>query len=135
MIALDTNILARLVTNDTPAQARQAQTLIDGASALFVAITVALELEWVLRGAYKLNRQQVVQSFEALLSIRNLNFERKMDVESALQHYRQGMDFADALHHAAATGCKALVTFDKSFIKLAVKERLMPPVQAPGNGA
>ena len=43
MIALDTNILARLVTNDTPAQAKQAQALIDNASTLFVALTVTLE--------------------------------------------------------------------------------------------
>lgn len=51
MIALDTNILARLVTNDDPVQAHEAAALIDAGKALFVPFTVTLELEWVLRGA------------------------------------------------------------------------------------
>jgi predicted nucleic-acid-binding protein len=51
MIVLDTNILARLVTNDDPVQARQSASLIDTGNALFVPLTVFLELEWVLRGA------------------------------------------------------------------------------------
>ena len=130
MIALDTNILARLITNDTPEQARQAQVLIDTATALFVPASVALELEWVLRGAYQLGKQEIAQSFEALLSIRNLNFERKTDIEAALRLYATGFDFADALHHSGAAGCKSLATFDKAFIKLAERAGLKPPVVA-----
>ena len=53
-VALDTNVLVRLLVNDDPAQAEQAAALIDASAACFVPITVALELEWVLRGAYKL---------------------------------------------------------------------------------
>lgn len=49
MIALDTNILARLVANDDPVQASQAVALIDTGNALFVPLTVTLELEWVLK--------------------------------------------------------------------------------------
>ena len=50
-VALDTNVLVRLLVNDDPAQAEQAAALIDASAACFVPITVALELEWVLRGA------------------------------------------------------------------------------------
>lgn len=134
MIALDTNILVRLVTNDDPVQARQAVALIDAGNALFVPLTVALEFEWVLRGAYSLDRPAVVRSFEALLSIRNVNFERQTDIHQALQYYQSGFDFADALHHAGTTGCEALATFDQKFRKQATKEKLNPPVIVPAGG-
>ena len=131
MIALDTNILARLVTNDDPVQARQSAALIDTGNALFVPLTVMLELEWVLRGAYALDRPDILRSFEALLSVRNINFERQSDIQLALQYYQLGFDFADALHHARTSGCKALATFDQKFKKLATKAKLKPPVIAP----
>jgi len=131
MIALDTNILVRLVTNDDLAQARQSAELIDTGGAFFVPFTVMLELEWVLRGAYLLDKSAIVRSFEALLSVRNINFERLSDIQHALQYYESGFDFADALHHAGSTGCKALLTFDRKFEKLATKAKLKPPVVAP----
>jgi len=131
MIALDTNILARIAANDTPTQAKRAANLIDSSGALFVPITVSLELEWVLRGPYKMPQSAIVKSFEGFLSVRNLNFERSGDIHLALQHYQAGFDFADALHHAGSTGCEALATFDKQFEKLAGKARLQPPVIAP----
>jgi predicted nucleic-acid-binding protein len=128
MIALDTNILARLVTNDNPRQAQQVVELIDTGDALFVPLTVMLELEWVLRGVYALEKSAIVNSFEALLSVRNISFERQADIQQALLYYQAGFDFADALHHASTTGCIALATFDKKFGKLAVKAKLKPPV-------
>ena len=131
MIALDTNILARLVTNDDPVQASQAASLIDTGNALFVPLTVTLELEWVLRGAYSLEKSAIIRSFEGLLSVRNMNFERQSDIQQALQYYHSGFDFADALHHTGTMGCKALATFDQQFKKLASKAKLKPPVIAP----
>lgn len=133
MIALDTNILARLVTNDDPVQARLSAALMDAGHALFVPLTVTLELEWVLRGVYGLDKSAIVRSFEALLSIRNMAFERQTDVEQALQNYQLGFDFADALHHVGAAGCQALVSFDQKLKKLASKIKLTPPVIAPGD--
>ena len=131
MIALDTNILARLVTNDDPVQALQAASLIDTGNALFVPLTVTLELEWVLRGAYALDKPAIARSFEALLSVRNMHFERQSDIQQALQYYQSGLDFADAMHHVGATACKAVATFDRKFRKLAAKAKLRPPVVAP----
>jgi len=131
MIALDTNVLARLVTNDNRTQAKEAATLIDSGVALFVPASVMLELEWVLRGAYQLDKKTIVRTFEHLLSIRNVSFERQADVEIALQHYALGFDFADALHHSACANCKAIASFDKQFQKLVTKTKLKPSVNTP----
>ena len=100
-IALDTNLLARLVTNDDPQQALQVADLIDASAACFVPITVVLELEWVLRGAYKLAPPAVIQAFEGLMDITQLHLEQEDLVRQALELHRHGLDFADALHHAS----------------------------------
>jgi predicted nucleic-acid-binding protein len=131
MIALDTNVLVRLVTGDDPAQARRVAARLDTGDAFFVPLTVTLELEWVLRGAYRLASDRVATAIEALLSIRNLRFADEPAVTRALQRYRQGLDFADALHLEGAHGCDALLSFDSSFRKQAQRKKLDPPVTAP----
>lgn len=131
MIALDTNVLVRLVTGDDAVQAKRVAARIDTGDAFFVSLSVALELEWVLRGAYKLARDRVVASFEALLSIRNLRFAEDQAITRALAHYRLGLDFADALHLEAASRCSALLSFDSKFRHRAARARLSPPVVAP----
>ena len=50
-VALDTNLLVRLLTNDDPQQARRVADLIDASSACFVPITVVLVLVLVLESA------------------------------------------------------------------------------------
>lgn len=129
MLALDTSILARLVATDHPAQTKAAVELIDGGGVFFIPLTVALELEWVLRAVFKLRRDAVAKSFEGLMSVRNLHFEQRGFVQAALQLHATGFDFADALHQACADGCDALLTFDDDFAKRG--GALNPPVRLP----
>ena len=128
MIALDTNILVRLVVNDEPAQARKAAARLDAGDAFFVPLTVTLELEWVLRGVYSLSVEAVTRSLESLMSIRNVHFEGEARISGALTQYARGLDFADALHLGASSDCEYLLTFDRKFSKLSVREKFKPPV-------
>lgn len=130
-IALDTNLLARLVTNDDPQQAQQVADLIDASAACFVPITVVLELEWVLRGAYKLPPTAVIQAFEGLMDITQLHLEQEDLVRRALEQHRQGLDFADALHLLRSEGCGAFFSFDRSLAQRAAEQGLSPRVQHP----
>jgi predicted nucleic-acid-binding protein len=129
--AIDTNLLVRLVTNDDPDQARRAAAAIDACEACFVPLTVTLELEWVLRGAYHLSTEAVVDAFDALLGVRHLHFEQEPTVRSALALLRQGVDFADALHHLGSRNCTVLLSFDRSLIRQAERLQLHPAVEAP----
>ena len=131
MIALDTNVLVCLVTGDDPAQARRVAARLDGGEAFFVPLTVALELEWVLRGPYGLSPERVVTTFEALLSIRNLRFAEEQALTRALVQHRSGMDFADALHLEAAAQCTAMLSFDAKLRNRARRAQLRPPVVTP----
>ena len=130
-VALDTNVLVRLLVNDDPVQAELAADLIDASSACFVPITVVLELEWMLRGAYKLPREAVIAAFEGLLAIRHLHLEQENLVRQALEVHRQGMDFADALHLVRSEGCGAMISFDRSMAALAMQLNLQPAVKHP----
>jgi predicted nucleic-acid-binding protein len=128
-IALDTNLLVRLLTNDDPQQAHQVADLIEASAACFVPITVVLELEWVLRGAYKLPREAIIRAFRGLMAIRHLHLEHEEQVLQALDAYGQGVDFADALHLLRSEGCSALVTFDRTFVRRAGELSLTPAVR------
>jgi predicted nucleic-acid-binding protein len=130
-IALDTNLLARLVTNDDPQQALQVADLIDASAACFVPITVVLELEWVLRGAYKLAPPAVIQAFEGLMDITQLHLEQEDLVRQALELHRHGLDFADALHLLRSEGCATFKSFDRSLEQLASALGIQPAVQRP----
>lgn len=128
MKSIDTNILVRYYTKDEPKQWPTAYRIILNEKALFVPRTVLLELEWVLSFSYELKRDTIVQVFEHLLGLANVMVEDEALLEAALNLYRQGFDFADALHWAASSDCTALLTFDRR--RLADRSRklkLMPP--------
>ncbi len=128
MIAIDTNILVRLLTGDDLRQMATAVRLIES-SRCFVPLTVSLELEWVLRGVYKIERVKIASLFDRLLLTANLFFESESTVRTALNGYRDGFDFADALHLAASAHCDAMYTFDKRFITSA--KNAQPACRAP----
>jgi predicted nucleic-acid-binding protein len=138
MDALDTNILARYyVEEDAPSHATRAQRetarrLLEHGGGVFVPKTVLLELEWVLRGVYRLPRRDVVRAFEHLLGLPNVEVEDRSGVSSALANLRSGLDFADALHHASSKACTAFLTFDgRRFVRRARRLALTPPVRVP----
>jgi predicted nucleic-acid-binding protein len=88
---------------------------------LFVPVTVALELEWVLRASFGYAKDDVLQVLSNLFSAAELTFESERALEVALQLYREGSaDFADCLHVALATeaGEQPLWTFDKGAAKV-----------------
>ena len=130
-VALDTNLLVRLLTNDDPQQAERVADLIDASAGCFVPITVVLELEWVLRGAYKLAPEAVIRAFEGLMAIRQVHLEQEDLVRRVLEWHRQGVDFADALHLARSKGCEALISFDRSLVRQAADLSLKPQVLEP----
>jgi predicted nucleic-acid-binding protein len=128
-VALDTNLLVRLLTGDDPAQARKVAELIDTSPACYVPITVVLELEWVLRGAYRLERQAVITALVGLMGIRQVHVEQEELVRQALDAHRGGLDFADALHLLRSEGCGRFATFDRSLAANATALSMRPPVE------
>lgn len=118
VIAIDTNIIVRALTADDPEQAERVRTML-AREQVFVSTTVLLEAEWVLRKMYSLDARRIPDAIEAFTSLPQVHLEHPERVVLALERVRQGIDFADALHQAAAAeaGCDAFVTFDRALVK------------------
>lgn len=127
MIAVDTNVLVRLVTNDDPKQSpRAAQVFVE--DDVYLSKTVLLETEWVLRSAYALSTSVIGSAFARLLEVPSVTLEDSPAVVRALNLYAAGMDFADALHLASSTIATRFATFDKAFARCAAKLEATPVV-------
>jgi len=121
MTGLDTNVLVRYLAQDDPAQARKANSLIDGAvgkgEPVHLDVVVLCELVWVLRGAYRFGKQTVGDALERILDAAQFSVEDRDLVREALEAYRAGQgDFADyvlGLRNRQA-GCSATATFDRA---------------------
>lgn len=131
MIALDTNVLVRLVTRDDEAQARRAKTIFDKHGeehgGLFVSDIVLAELCWTLSRSYQLERNDVARTIRALLDNSSIAFESPPVVRNALTSFETTTaDFPDCLIVAKAKhfGCEHTVTFDQR-MKLLPSVRLL----------
>ncbi len=121
MLALDTNILVRLITNDDPKAARRIQTALDAELAAerhcMVGHVVLCELVWVLQRLYGYSLLQCRQTISSLLGFAGLRFEALPVVLAAYKAWeKHGGDWADHLlgAHMQALGCEAVLTLDKA---------------------
>ncbi|MGO9421388.1 type II toxin-antitoxin system VapC family toxin [Roseiarcus sp.] len=120
MIAIDTNVIVRFLVDDDHSQAERAKNLI-AAEDTFLATSVLLETEWVLRTAYGLPRQDVCDKLRAFLRLPRVAAQERAAAVAALDWARQGMDFADALHLATSSECEAFASFDRALAKAAAR--------------
>jgi len=86
---------------------------------------VLLETEWVLRSLYGYASSRIHQGLSLFHGLPTVQAEQPEPVAQALDWYARGMDFADALHLAAAMqgDCDALATFDRKLAAAARKAR------------
>ncbi len=130
MIAVDTTVLVRVLTNDDPEQAKRAMKRMR-ADIVWIPTTVLLETEWVLRHAYGLPAGAIGQAFATLLGIPNVEVQSRSAVLRAHAWHQGGMDFADALHLALSDEVSTFVSFDRSLAKTAKRAGIKPNVTEP----
>ena len=119
MIAVDTNVIVRLLTQDDDAQYQRSLRLFEKYD-IFTADTVILETEWVLRFAYKFSPVQICAALRNLMGLPNVCVMDAALIQKVLEWHENGLDFADALHLAKSQSCDAFYTFDTKFISRAV---------------
>ena len=129
MIAVDTNVLVRLLVNDNAAQAARAAAVFKAAP-VFVPKTVLLESEWVLRYSYGLPTAAIARAFLALLGLPTVTIEDAPAAYLAIRMLGREIDFADALHLASSVAAERFVTFDAKLVKRARKYSPVPVVLA-----
>jgi len=118
MIAVDTNVLVRLLTGDDPEQARAARALF-ARERIWIAKTVLLETAWVLRSLYGFDEGAICDAFTKMMGLKNVEAEDEASVAAALALTGHGIEFADALHLSSRPQGAGFVTFDRAFVRRA----------------
>ena len=122
MLALDTNVLVRVLVDDPTAldQCRTARQIVSEAGEVSVAQIVQIETAWVLTSAYGLSRTSLCEVMAKLAAHPAFHLQRLSILLAALQVFGDAhSDFADCmiLAESAAEGCE-LATFDRKFARL-----------------
>jgi predicted nucleic-acid-binding protein len=120
MLAVDTNVLVRLLARDDEKQARLADGFV--AKGAWVSHLVLAETVWVLDAVYARSPKQLIAAIELLLQHESLVLQDADTVSAALAHFRAkpALGFSDCLVLAIArkAGHVPLGTFDRALAKL-----------------
>lgn len=130
MISVDTNLLARFLLKDDPAQFRRAVAVLQADEDVFIPITVLLELAWVLK-ARETTREEILASLRGILALPHVRQQHAEAVRVALDWVDAGMDVADALHLALSGKATKFLTFDTTLARRAARLGARPPASAP----
>lgn len=130
VIAVDTDVVIRLLTGDDPQQFARVRKLF-ATETVFLPKTVVLEAEWVLRSLYGFDPQQIADALTALVALPQLHVEDSGVIVDAVEWLRQGLDFADALHLASSQIAQQFASFDRAFVRSAKAAGSRIVVSAP----
>jgi predicted nucleic-acid-binding protein len=126
MLAVDTNVLVRLLVRDDAPQAMVADEFI--AKGAWVSHLVLAETLWVLDAVYSRTAAQLVAALDLLQAHESLVLQDADTVRAALAHFRRkpALGFSDCLvlEIARKAGHTPLGTFDKGLAKLVGTEKL-----------
>ena len=116
VIAIDTNILVRLMMADDPRQLEGARNLLS-AGPVFVSLVALMEAEWVLRSRYSLSRKQIVAAMRDVIAFESVSVELPDQVEWALRRLDAGSDLADMILLIASRETERFATFDRRLLR------------------
>src|SRR3569832_3016540 len=130
MIGLDTNVVVRYFAQDHEQQSAHASALIDsltGEEPGFISIVALIELVWVMQGAYKASKAEIVKILQQLLQTREIIVQDAEVVLQALSRFADSKaGFADCLIERIGHrhGCTSPATFDADAADTAGMRRL-----------
>jgi predicted nucleic-acid-binding protein len=126
MLAVDTNVLVRLLARDDARQARLADQFV--AKGAWVSHLVLAEAIWVLDSVYARTPAQLAAALRLLLAHQSLVVQDADTVSAALDHFelKPRLGFSDCLvlEIARKVGHLPLGTFDKALAKLGGTQKI-----------
>lgn len=115
VIALDTNILLRVITADDEGQLAAVKRFLERESGpFFLSHIVLIEAVWTLQRAFGFSREEIVTVLQSLADRNDMVFEDGDQIQSAIRDMASGGDFADSLIALKALefACDKLLSFD-----------------------
>ena len=116
MLAVDTNVVVRLLVNDDARQGAAARRLFES-DEIWIRVTELLEVARVLESVYDLSADETVKALRRLLGLPNVRAEEPGAVAAALDAAGRGLELADALHLLRTPQDAEFVTFDRALAK------------------
>lgn len=122
-IAVDTNVLLRLVLADDEAQQRAAVAAMESAELVAVSTQALCELAWVLHRTYGKARADIAATIGQFLDMNNVVVDRPA-AEAGLAMLSAGGDFADGViaYEGKWLGGETFVSFDRGAIRRLVAQ-------------
>ena len=124
MIAVDTNILIRLLVRDDPGQTALAERLLqeaaDAGEQCFISDPVLCEVEWVLESSYQATREDILAAMQELLAGDLFVFEDREVLRQVIARFQESKaDLPDCLigAKARARGARTTYTFERVLAK------------------
>ncbi len=128
MVAVDTNVLLRLLVDDpdSPGQCEAARARLREEDRIFVPFVTVVEAVWVLRASFGYSKQQILAVFGRMLEKQTYRIAREEIFRDALQAFAgSNIEFGDCVIHAEARREDAeLLTFDRKLKRLSGVEVL-----------
>ena len=128
MLAVDTNVLIRLLVDDAGArgQCARARARVQDEERLYVPFVAVIEAIWVLRTSYRFSKKEILKVFEKLLENERYEIANGKVFGDALRTFLSvNVDFADcAIHAEAQREGVELLTFDRKLKRIGSVEVL-----------
>jgi len=125
MIGLDTNVIVRYLVQDDAKQSRIANQLMESTLSQhtpgFINLLTLCEVTWVLKRNYKVEKIDLIQIIDGLMTTKQIIIENVAIAWKALRAYEESnADFSDIViaYINLENGCSTTVTFDKKAAKL-----------------
>jgi predicted nucleic-acid-binding protein len=119
---VDSNVLIRHLTGDSPEPAARATAALAAGDHLLLADLVLAECVYVLESFYGVARAQVAQLMRAAIALPTIRVLDEASLLRALEVYElERIDFAEAylVAQAEATGVSEILSFDRSIDRVA----------------
>lgn len=120
MIAIDTNILVRFLVGDDEKQSKKVYKIFKDTetkkSQVYIPLLVILEVIWVLESAYKIDREDIVDSLDQIILMPIFEFENLSVIQNFIPEAKiSNFDLSDLLiaYSSDQAGCEMVITFDK----------------------
>jgi predicted nucleic-acid-binding protein len=127
MIALDTNVLLRVIVEDDAAQLARVRAFfsthqpLEGESPrIHVPPLVICEVVWVLDSVYRRPKQVLLGVLDGLLASRDIDIGDRGGIQGATRRFREGKgEFSDyyICESALRAGCESVATFERVLVR------------------
>ena len=131
MYFIDTNVFIRVLVKDNEKFFRECLSFLNlikkDEIRAFTSTLVLSEVEWVLDGFYKFEKQKVIEALDGIIKLKNLKIIDKFDPQLALDIFQKNnVKFIDALISSNPQIFQMkiiIISYDKDFDKLNVKRK------------